>query len=158
MSVLAVKGFQELGVFLTQLPVKMEQNILRGALRAGANVIRAAVKSNIPRKTGELSRSLRVSVRARHGVVTALVKVDAFPARFIEFGVRPHSIVKRRKKLVIDGKFVGTVVKHPGLRSRPFLRPAADSNARNAALAVGEYIKRRLAIKNGLDTSGIDVA
>ena len=35
------------------------------------------------------------------------------------------------------------------------MRPALDSQATRAVVAAGEYIKRRLATKHGLDTSGV---
>ncbi len=110
-SQFSVKGLSELQKFLDQLPVKMEANIMRGALRAGAKIIEAAAKANAPVSppanknfggyAGALRDSIRTSVRIRRGKVTASVKAggknkrtgaDVFYASMVEFGTRPHLI------------------------------------------------------------------
>ncbi|MBK7493597.1 MAG: hypothetical protein IPI17_17935 [Nitrosomonas sp.] len=48
-------------------------------------------------------------------------------------------------------------ISHPGVSPRPFMRPALDANAEAAIVGAGEYIKKRLAKKNGLDTAGIEI-
>jgi HK97 gp10 family phage protein len=154
-----IKGLSELQTFLSQLPAKIEANVIRGALRAGAKPIRDAAKSAAP--TGEPSEtnkqryrlyqgalrdSIRISGRIdrRDGKITASIKAggknrngaDVFYANFIEYGTKPHG-------------------NHPGIQPRPFLRPAMDAQAGAAVVAVGEYIKKRLATKHGLDTADI---
>jgi len=155
-----IKGLSELQTFLSQLPAKIEANVIRGALRAGVKPIRDAAKSAAP--TGEPSEtnkqryrlyqgalrdSIRISGRIdrRDGKITASIiaggkskktGADPFYAHFIEFGTKPHG-------------------KHPGIQPRPFLRPAMDAQAGAAVVAVGEYIKKRLATKHDLDTADI---
>ena len=46
MADVKVKGLADLNKFLQQLPAKVEQSVLRGALRAGANVVMAEAKAN----------------------------------------------------------------------------------------------------------------
>lgn len=58
-----IHGLAELQRTLDQLPAKIEANILRGALRAGANVIADEARRLVPVKTGQLKESIRVSVR-----------------------------------------------------------------------------------------------
>ena len=159
MTTIGIKGLNDLQKFLDQLPSKMEANIIRGALRAGAKPIRDAAKAAAP--TGEpsgtnkqryrlyqgaLRDSIRISGRIdrRDGKITASIKAggkskggaDVFYANFIEYGTKPHG-------------------KHPGIQPRPFLRPAMDAQAGAAVVAVGEYIKKRLATKHDLDTADI---
>lgn len=162
-----VKGLDQLQKLLDQLPAKVERNVLRGALRAAARVIEPVAKGGIRQRSGELAKSLRVSVRARRGTVTAAVKTDLFYARFVEYGTRAHwisvgsskravSTLNRWEKkglLKIGENFVGTSVAHPGAQPRPFLRPALDTQAGAAVMAAGEYIKQRLATKEGLDAA-----
>jgi len=156
-----VKGLADLQRFLDQLPVKMEKNVMRGALRAGMNVVKPVAQSNIHSVSGELARGLKISTNSRGGKVTASLKArgpHAFIAKFIEYGTAAH---------VISGKaggwlrlFGGTFVKsvqHPGIRARPFMRPALDQQAGAAVVAAGEYIKKRLADKHGLDTADISI-
>lgn len=165
-----VKGLKELNKFLQQLPAKVETNIMRGALRAAAKPVMEAAKANAP--TGEPSESakrryklyngaLRDSIRIssridrRNKQVKARVIVggkskktgaDVFYAYIVEFkGSRPHSLRKGGK---------GPVT-HPGMDPNPFLRTALDSQAGEAIKAAGEYIKKRLMTKHGIDTSDI---
>lgn len=154
-----VKGLADLQAFLDQLPAKMEQNIMRAALRQGANVVREEAKTNVPVKSGLLRDGLKVSTSSRRGVVTAKVKAGGkhvFLARWIEFGTAAHLIKpKIAKSLFFFGQFSEGVA-HPGAAPKPFMRPALDSQAQAALLAVGEAIKKRLT-KQGLDASGVEL-
>lgn len=166
MSDIRVNGFADLQKFLDQLPAKIETNVIRGALRAGAKSILEAAKQNVPvgepnrenvrlygGYAGALRDSIRISgrINKKKGNVTVSVKAggksnktgaDVFYAHMVEFGTKPH--------IIGDGV-------HPGVMPKPFMRPALDTEANTAVLAVGEYIKRRLSVKNGLDTSDIEI-
>lgn len=165
-----VKGLKELQRFLDTLPAKVEANIMRGALRAGAKPILESARSSAPvgepsengRKkynhyVGALRDSFRVSgrINSRKGEVTVSVKAggkvkktgaDVFYAHMVEFGTKPHAIRK------------GGKVSHPGTSPRPFMRPALDSKSGEAVVAAGNYIKRRLSTKHGLDVGDIDIS
>jgi len=160
MTDIRVTGLSELQAFLDQLPSKIEANIMRGALRAAAKPIKDGAKSLAPvgepvdtnkRRyklyAGALKDSIRISGRIdkRDGKITAAVKAggktkgaDVFYAHFIEFGTRPRE-------------------NNAGVSSRPFMRPALDGQATNAIIAAGEYIKKRLATKHGLNTAEIEI-
>lgn len=163
MSEVNITGLADLQKFLDQLPAKMEANIMRSALRAGANTIKAEAQrqlaSNGSVKTGILSKGLKVSTRAKRGTVTASVKAlgkHSHIARWIEFGTAAHAITSKNKGFL---KFAGGIYKavnHPGMKPRPFMRPAIDSQSAAAVVAVGEAIKKRLT-KQGLDATGVDV-
>jgi len=166
MDDIRVKGLSELQAFLDKLPQKIETNIMRGALRAGAKPVLEAAKQNAPmgepsdtnkRKynlySGALRDSLRLSARIdrRNGQVVARIVVggkskktgaDVFYPLMVEYGTKPHKIGSGD---------------HPGVMPKPFMRPALDSEANAAVVAAGEYIKRRLATKHGLDTSEINI-
>lgn len=150
-----VKGLKELQAFLDQLPAKMERNVIRGALRAGANVVKPAAQAGINSVSGALAASLRVSVRARRGTVTAAVKTNLFYARFVEYGTRRHTIKASTGSALAFGGAMVWSVDHPGTAPHPFMRPALDTRAGAAVVAAGEYIKQRLATKHGLDTADI---
>lgn len=184
MSEVHVKGLAELQKFLDTLPAKIERNILRSALRQGANVIMQGARTELAgrSKTGDLARNLRVSARARGGTVTASVKNNLFYAVMVEYGTRAHFIsvnvgarpsrmtrrgmrefsigtinkMVYRGSLVIGGNFVGESVSHPGARPLPFMRSALDKNAKAAVVAVGEQIKKRLT-REGIDASDVIV-
>lgn len=154
---LNITGAQALDDYLQQLPAKVERNVLRGALRAGALVVLPAAKANIHQISGDLARSLRVRTGAKAGRVRAVVQSKNFEAPFVEFGTRAHTITaKGRKSLSVGGLFFQSV-DHPGARPHPFMRPALDANAAAAVVAAAEYIKTRLAVKNGLDTADVQI-
>lgn len=159
MTEIRVKGLSDLQKFLDQLPAKMEANVLRGALRAGAKPIRDAARNAAPigepsetnknkykLYAGALRDSIKISgrINKRDQKITASVKAggkaksgaDVFYAHFIEYGTRPHD-------------------EHPGIQPKPFMRPALDLQVSAAVAAAGEYIKKRLSTKHGLDTAEI---
>jgi HK97 gp10 family phage protein len=155
-----VKGGAELNRFLQELPVKLEKNILRGALRAGANVVAPEVARNAPKATGELAMGVKVSTNSRAGRVMAKIKLTgkhAFLGRWFEFtGVKVHAIkAKAGGFLFFGGLFVKSAL-HPGFAARPFMRPALDAQAQPATATIAAYIKSRLT-KQGLDTADVEI-
>ena len=166
-----VKGLAELQQYLNSLSPKLESNVIRGALRAAAKHIAEAARKNAPvgepselakRRykvyAGALRDSIRVGARIdrRNGQVVAYIRAGGrikkngaipFYAHFLEYGVRPHSLTKGGKG---DNN-------HPGISPRPYMRPALDAEAKNAVIAAGEYIKKRLSRKHGLDTKDIEI-
>lgn len=152
-----IKGLAELNRFLQDLPVKMEKNVLRGALRAGAKTVLPVAKANIHNVSGVLSASLKVRSDARGGQVTAKVYTKVFYARFVEYGTRPHKITAKDGGALAFGAGFVEWVNHPGSKGFGFLRNALDTQANAAVVATGEYIKNRLATKHGLDTADIEI-
>lgn len=159
MSTTHVKGLAELQAFLDQLPAKMEANIMRAALREGAKVVQAEVKASAPVRTGLLKAGIKIGTNSRRGRVTAKIKVSgkhAFVANWVEYGTAAHFIKPKRAKSLFFAGLMRDGVDHPGARPKPFMRPALDTKAQEALLAVGEAIKKRLT-KQGLDASGVDL-
>jgi HK97 gp10 family phage protein len=192
-----VKGLDELQKLLDTLPAKIERNIMRGALRKGATVLKNAAVENISSHSGDLAKSLKVFTKIKGGTVMARIVAGhgfgkkGMPAgnlpRWVEFGTQPHWIkvdessipgrfmrgrggrepeyrkyslrtvnrMAARGSLRIGTNFIGQSVAHPGATPKPFLRPALDAHASDAVEAAGEYIKNRLATKEGLDTADI---
>jgi len=154
-----VKGLSELQAFLTALPAKMEANIMRSALRQGANVVKDEAKAKAPVATGLLRDGLKVSTRSRRGVVTASVKATgkhAYIARWIEYGTAAHEIGTKDGGSLFFGGIFAEKVQHPGSRPKPFMRPALEGKSQDALIAVGEAIKKRLT-KQGLNVAGVEI-
>jgi HK97 gp10 family phage protein len=143
----SITGGRELDAFLQTLSVKVEKNILRAALRAGANEFKTEAQAKAPVKSGKLRRSLKVSTGSKGGRVTAKLKVGgkmAPHAMLVEYGTKPHKIApKNGGGLLIGGNVVGEV-NHPGARARPFLRPSFDGKSAAAIGAVAAKIRERL--------------
>jgi HK97 gp10 family phage protein len=159
MAEIIVKGLSDLQKQLSTLAPRLQANVMRSALRAGANVIKEEAKANVPVDSGLLRKGLKVSTRSRRGVVTASVKATgkhSYIARWIEYGTAAHEIVsKNGKSLLFNGKFVDKVM-HPGTSPKPFLRPALESKSSAAVVAVGLAIKKRLTTQ-GLNVADIEV-
>lgn len=168
-----IKGGKELDKLLQTLPVKLERNVLRSALVAGARVIAKEAKQLAPvgqpsnvnaQLYGGYAGALRDSVRVTSGTtktgrVYASVKAggrtkkgaDVFYAHIVEMGARRHRIAPRAKKaLEIGNKFVAGAVDHPGTRPQPFMRPAADAKTGEAVMKMTQKIRERLQ-KFGVD-------
>lgn len=178
MSEIYVSGLADLQKLLDQLPAKVEKNIMRGALRAGANPIKQAAISAVPvgkpstsgaKKyhlyEGALKDSIRISSSSKGGKVSTSIKaggkhkgVDVWYAHIIEFtGAVEHKIKPKHGGSLFFGGLFYKSIDHPGMYPKPFLRPALDSQGQNAVIAIGNYIKKRLATKEGLDTSDITI-
>ena len=152
-----IKGMAELSKLLKELPEKVQRNVVRSALRAGAKPILEEAKANAPVDSGALRDSLEIATSGKGGVPTATVRTKLFYARFIEYGTAPHAIpALSGSALTVDDKLLDHVY-HPGAGPRPFMRPAVDTKAEAAVIATGEYIKKRLATKHGLDTADIEI-
>jgi HK97 gp10 family phage protein len=160
MSEVHVTGLKDLQALLDTLPAKLEANVMRGALRAGLKPIKQEAQARVAVASGELRDGLKISARIRYGKVTASLKArgkHGHLAHWIEFGTAAHRIMpKNRKALIIGGQLLNSA-DHPGTTARPFMRPAMDSRADDAVAAAGEYIKKRLATKEGLDTADINI-
>lgn len=149
MANVEIKGLAELHKALQELPAKIERNVLRGGLRAGAKVIETAARERVPVKQGLLRDSIGVSMRvsSKTGTVRATIKAGskkAWYAHLVEFGTARHWIKPKNRKSLFLAGLAKEVVDHPGARQRPFMRPAFDGSARAAIVAMADYIRARL--------------
>jgi HK97 gp10 family phage protein len=174
-----VKGQDGVQRFLAALPANLQRNVLRGALKAGADVIAEAARENCV--SHEVREAIKTSSKAEPGRITAKVEVKgegAFIGPWLEYGTSPHFIsvdaeasggrtarrVNRLARggdsevaatLVIGGKPVGKTVHHPGARPHPFLRPALDSHEAQAFAAIGGHVAKKMT-KAGINTPDRD--
>ncbi len=158
-----VTGLKELQAFLDQVPAKIERNVLRGGLRAGAaQELLPEVQANLMAagavRTGELIAGIKVQTSARGGRVTASVVSTgkhAFIAKFLEYGTKAHFISAKANGWLSFGGVFAKKVWNKGIRPRPFMRPALDRSGQAAVIAAAEYMKNRLSSRTGLDTSDV---
>ena len=87
-----VAGLSDLWAKMQDIPVKIETNILRGGLRAGAIPIQQEAKNLVHNVSGDLAKSIRIATGARNGVVYAKVIAgkhkkpgDPYYAHMVEF-------------------------------------------------------------------------
>lgn len=150
-----IKGLAQLKTFLDQLPAKLQKNVLRGALRAGAAVMLPVARQNIHSVSGRLAKSLKTGSRVQGDKVIGRLYTRDPVAHLVEYGTKAHTITaKNRKGLSVGGLFFQSV-EHPGAQPKPFMRNAADMTYQAAAAAVAAYMKDRIETKGGLDTSSV---
>jgi len=145
---LHVSGLSELDRLLKELPAKIEGNIMRGAVRAGAKVMETRAKELVPVDDGDLRDSIKVSTKSKRGQVSATVRAGgkkAFYAHMVEFGTARHFIKPKKRKSLFFAGIAREVVDHPGTSPKPFMRPALDNSQREAVDAAAAYIRARLA-------------
>jgi len=141
-----IQGAKELEFFLKTFPKKVEKRLLKGALSAAALPIKREAKKLAPKRTGTLKKAIKSRrVKGRRAAVQVYVergkraKNDAWYAHIIEEGAKPHIIKGRKGRgLTIGGRTVQSV-KHPGVKARPFMRPALETQARTA---IGQFGKK----------------
>lgn len=180
-----IRGGRELAAALAALPGKIEKNIMRAALAAGARVIRDEARQMVPVDQGDLRKSIKVSTNSKGGTVTAKVKAGGgavYYARMVEYGTKPHLIkVKEedrpinyrltrkrgaltrvsmrtinRNSLLIGNTFVGPTLAHPGSRPTPYMRPAMDGKSGAAVSAIANKVRERLT-KEGINVPAPEV-
>lgn len=156
-----ISGLAEMRRFIANLPATLEKNVLRGAMRAGAQVIAddAIDRLQSHKESGDLARSVKVRVAATDRKVEASVDVDDFKAHWLEHGTEPHFILARpergsvrmanrqlkRGALLLNGAKIVAEVHHPGARAFPFLLPAADAKEGEAVAAAQAHLDRHAA-------------
>ena len=147
MADIKIEGLEALYKQLQELPAKIEQNVMRGALRAGQKTFLERARAGVPVKSGDLRNSLRIKTSSRRGHVTAtLIAGDkkAFYAHMVERGTAAHFIKPKKRKSLFFAGLAREVVHHPGAQKKPFMRPAFDQGNREALEATAEYIRDRL--------------
>jgi len=168
-----IDGLSDLYKLMQELPGKVEGNIVRGALRAGQTVIMNAIRENAPKDSGDLRDSIRIRFRPKSqkkGYVRMHVVVGnkkAWYSHLIEYGtasfyegkgksVRKPYIIRakdssgaelgtglKRRALKIGATMVDQVM-HPGIKPKPFVRPAYDESQDAALKAVAAYMRNRI--------------
>ena len=130
-----LEGGKEIEQRLRRLPSLVERKVVRQSLRAGAKVVQAQAVSDAPKKTGFLSRNIKVRAarrsRGRIGVVVqtdkGFFKGDAFYGAFQEMGfhIGPRRLGDSRR--FVEGKH--------------FMKRAFDSTKQRAADVTLESLK-----------------
>ncbi len=143
-----IEGLAELQSLLDELPARIEGNMVRGGLRVAAQVVAAEAKRLCPvGKTGALKDSIHVSMRAKHGHISATIKAGgskAFYAHLVEYGTARHWIKPKNRKSLFVAGLMREAVDHPGAKKQPFMRPAIDGKATDAIQAMADYLRDRI--------------
>lgn len=132
MSFVNIQGGAEVQAELLAYPAKVEAKVVRASLRAGAVVLREAIKADAPKRTGALAGTVKVKTKKKGGTLLAGVRVGdkkkgVFYAHMVLGGTKAHSInVKQAKGLNLGGTSRKSV-QHPGARANPFVDRARSA-------------------------------
>lgn len=133
------------------LPLRLQRNVMRGALRAGANVIAEDARLRVPVRSGQLKASIRVASNFVNGVSMATVKAGS---RYKVFSIGKSGRKTKRayKTIGPSGKaqYHSAYYAHwvefgtSKMPARAFMRPSFESKKEAAVEAVAQYIRERL--------------
>lgn len=143
----SIKGFEQISRKLKNIEKKAGNKVVRRGVSKMAQVVRKEMRRNAPRRSGKLNKELRYKVqRDRRGGFTAKVGAfnDAFYAKFLEDGTKPHRIPKKNGgKVVINGS-VRQNASHPGTRGTKFLSKSFDKSRKRAIQEAGVIMMKEL--------------
>ena len=140
-----VTGLRELEAALKSLPDRIARNVLRGAVAAGAAVVRQeardlAPKSEGPQPEGHVSGTLKRAIYQKQIRERSSLLQQTF---FV--GVRRGRSAKSSAKGVIDAWYAHFVEFGTSkMSARPFMRPAFEGKKRSAVDAIRAYLLSRI--------------
>jgi HK97 gp10 family phage protein len=143
-----VKGMNEVEKFLKTLPDEVSRKMLYGALMGAAMPIMKQARANVLRNFG---RSARYTYTLEEAMVRGRSKKTGLAARvnvMIKKGkVKGKTVKYGVEKPYGDDAFYGRFLEFgtSKMAAKPFLRPAADSMAREAAKRFNNTINKRMA-------------
>jgi HK97 gp10 family phage protein len=157
---ISISGLAELQKMLDELPAKIEANIMRGALRQGANIYRDRARANAPvGKSGKLKKSIKVKTTLRKGKAISQIVAgggDAWYAKFVEFGTAsfyegtgrtvgaPYKISPKKTKAIKFGDIYSAHAVLQGTKPTGFMRKAFDGGTTEVIDDVAAYIRMRI--------------
>jgi len=101
------------------------KKVCDSVLRRHAEAAASTASRLAPKRTGRLAASIRYR---REGEMSYSVGSGLRYAPFVEYGTKPHLIRPVSAKVLAftvgAAKVFAKIVKHPGSKERPFLRPA----------------------------------
>jgi len=140
-----VTGLRELEAALKSLPDRIARNVLRGAVAAGAAVVRKeardlAPKSEGPQSDGHVPGTLKRAIYQKQIRERSSLLQQTF---FV--GVRRGRSAKSSAKGVIDAWYAHFVEFGTSkMSARPFMRPAFEGKKRSAVDAIRAYLLSRI--------------
>jgi HK97 gp10 family phage protein len=128
-----VEGTQRLRRLLNRIPDEVTAEVKK-EIDDGAELVKFEMLKRVPVRDGTLAASIEIW-SGKDGLVkmigpgakTRRAKLQAFYAKWVEFGTRPHSLSRGSRlaqpKRNRRGKNAGGA-QHPGTKPRPFIHPA----------------------------------
>ena len=159
-----IDGVEEILKKLHKLPEKIQKNVVRGAVRAGAKPMLQEAKALVPVQHGTLRQSLAITkVKTRkktlvwYQISPASRKLkkgdfDGWYGHMVEFGtyakrtkpLSPETIKRLNSDPKRKERRDKIVAKGGGAAPHPFLRPALERKGGESIEAAKEYMRKRI--------------
>jgi len=145
-----IHGFEDFKKQLAELPGRAGRNVLRGAVNAGATVIRKEAVLRAPQYTGPVAEghpppgTLKKSIYQKQ-----ITELSSAVQQTFFVGVRQgkrQQAVKRGKNVINLDAFYGRFVEFgtSKMPAKPFLRPAFEAKKEAAIEAMRAYMAERI--------------
>lgn len=153
-----IEGLSKLVEELEAFPELLANEFMQQALREAAQPMLEQVRAGCPVRTGTLRKSIRLGIGRKTpiGITAVYIRAggkgawgDAFYARWVELtGARWHVIQSKRDGGALfrpgTGKHPVKAVVHPGMKARPFMRPAFDATANDVVARFGAILRNSI--------------
>lgn len=141
-----ISGLKELQAAIKELPANIAKNVLRGAVNAGATVIREEAKARAPKSEGPAIKGQPMPGTLKRALYQKQIREKSSAVLQTFFvGVRQGRSAKKTKKGNLDAWYARFV--EFGTRkmaARPFMRPAFEAKKEAAVQAIKDYLQRRI--------------
>ncbi len=146
-----INGFRSLNKELGKLEGREARKKIRKALKKSARLIIVKARSNLPSQYSTLKKSMVSQFRKPRSSNYQTIKIaftvgysaryNGWYAHIIERGADAHEILpKTRKAMNAGDDNIVKNVKHPGVRARPFFRPAFDTKYKAMITTFGQTL------------------
>ena len=148
-NTLYVQGLDQLKAALQELPKRIGRNVLRGAIGAGAAVIRKEAQARAPVYTGSVAKGHPPPGTLRRSIYQTQVRELSSDTRQVfRVGVRKGKQFRKQGKKgnLSQDAFYAHMVEFGTVKmtARPFLRPAFEARKSAAVEAIRAYLARRI--------------
>jgi HK97 gp10 family phage protein len=141
-----VSGLKELQAAMKELPANIARNVLRGAVNAGATVIREEAKARAPKFEGKVAKGQPPAGTLKRALYQKQIREKSSAVlQTFYVGVRQGRSAKKTKKGSIDAWYARFVEFGTSkMAARPFMRPAFEAKKEAAVQAIKNYLEKRI--------------
>lgn len=150
-----VRGWQELQAVLKELPRALAENALNATARAGAVELQGSAMAYLSVAMNRSAREGDVVIKKARGTKGEDVQSTYLVGpprrkpelRWLHDGTQPHEIPASRARVLFSRRldaFFGRSVRHPGQKSRPWLKQASFVSMERVMLAMAQKMAAAL--------------
>jgi hypothetical protein len=141
--VIDIRGLEETQRALAKLEPAPTKKLLQKAASAGAKTLKPFVRSETPKRTGKMQKSIFAG-QAKRERPAAIVKFKVFYRHFVIQGTKPHRIRFPNQKAAGVPKSQGNI-QHPGHKGTDILGRAwsrgGDASIRSVNKVIRDYLE-----------------